>query len=230
MRVFQGSHQSACFKFPDFPRSFSLTFPDLMRRIWQVSHENLSEARKIFCTYKHIAFKNTSRNIWQNLVHLSQIKIPWLSLTLDKKYWNSLTFQKKIFFPDFPWWWEPWFFSQDPSQHAYFWASQQLPWGYFSIYIHNMNQYLSNLLAFACLGSNLTITSCSSSGAMWSIMGITVKKSGQWVTSRVTSSGMLPALRNGIIRCCERPTSALNGISYKEQKALLFLQTFLLKK
>ncbi len=29
------------------------------------------------------------------------------SVTLDKKYWNSLTLQKEIVFPDFPWWWEP---------------------------------------------------------------------------------------------------------------------------
>ena len=33
---------------------------------------------------------------------------PWLSLTPDKKYWNSLTFQKENIFPDFPWWWQPW--------------------------------------------------------------------------------------------------------------------------
>ncbi len=35
----------------------------------------------------------------------------WLSLTLDKKYWNSLTFPdfpEGNIFPWFPWWWQPW--------------------------------------------------------------------------------------------------------------------------
>ncbi len=40
--------------------------------------------------------KNKSSNQGQHLVHLSEIKIRWLSPTLDNKYWNSPTV------PDFP--------------------------------------------------------------------------------------------------------------------------------
>ncbi len=104
----QGSQRSAQFEFPDFPwhfSPFSLTFPDLMARIWQVSEvstENLSEARKNFVP-TNIGFYKIilSRNIWQNLVHLSQIKFP-NPRKKKKKNWNFLTFQKETFFPDFP--------------------------------------------------------------------------------------------------------------------------------
>ncbi len=65
----------------------SLTFPDLTARIEQVSQINFEPTIIGF-------YRNMSRNIWTNLVHLSQIKIPWLSLTLDKKI---------LKFPDFPW-------------------------------------------------------------------------------------------------------------------------------
>ena len=94
-----------------------------MARIWQVSHKNQSEAvctvckqlcRGLFKVKSLLSlplFKSPLQNVnkhgeqslgtlavpecVQNLVHLSQIKIPWLSLTLDKKYRNSLTFQKE---------------------------------------------------------------------------------------------------------------------------------------
>ncbi len=102
--------------FPDIFRSFSLTFPDLTARIWQVSQINPRQARKKFVPTNIRFYKNMSRNI-KNLVYLGQIKIPWLSLTLDKKYWNSLTFPdfpEGNVFPDFPWCWEPWELSARP--------------------------------------------------------------------------------------------------------------------
>ena len=61
------------------------------------------------------------------------------------------------------------------------------------------SSYLSNLRAFACSGLNFTMTSLSHPGSMRSVCGITVKKSGQCVTSNVTSSGIFPAFRSGIV-------------------------------
>ncbi len=107
----QGSHQSVRFKSPDFPWHFSVIFPDFpwphSTNLTSIENKSKRSGGKI-CTYIKGCYKNMPRNIWNNLVYLSQIKIPWLSLTLDKNYWNSLTFQKENIFPDFPWRWQPW--------------------------------------------------------------------------------------------------------------------------
>ncbi len=105
MSVSQGCHQSAWFEFPDF---FSALFPDfpwpydtdLMGIAW-----NPERARKNFAP--------TTTGFLQKICLEIKDKL-WVtsgrsfSLTLDKKYWNSLTFQKVKNFPDFPWWWQPW--------------------------------------------------------------------------------------------------------------------------
>ena len=49
-------------------------------------------------------------------------------------------------------------------------------------------------------------------------MGITVKKSGQCVTSSDTSKAMLPAFLNGIDCVCDCPTEARKFTSCVKQK------------
>ncbi len=48
---------------------------------------------------KHLICRKSDLNLGWNLVHFSQSKIPWLSLTLNKIPWLS----RRIFFPDSPW-------------------------------------------------------------------------------------------------------------------------------
>ncbi len=97
--------------FPDISRSFSLTSPDLAAWIWQVSHKHPSEVRKNFVPINTGFYKNLSRNTWQKIwftcARSKFPDFPWLSTKNIEIPWLSLTFLKKIFFPDFPWWWEP---------------------------------------------------------------------------------------------------------------------------
>ncbi len=44
-----------------------------------LGHKNPSEGKKNFVPTNIEFYTNMSRNVWQNLVHLSQFKIPWLS-------------------------------------------------------------------------------------------------------------------------------------------------------
>ena len=72
-------------------RSFSLTFPDLVIRIWQASHGNPSEARK---------------NFGHTNILLSKICLEIYDKISTKSDQNSLTFpdsrQDILKFPDFP--------------------------------------------------------------------------------------------------------------------------------
>ncbi len=95
--LLQGSQRSARFEFPDFSRSFSgFTVFQYSLTSWHESDKYRMKIRgkseEKFRTYKHIAFKNMPRNIWQKSVHL-------------KPHQNSLTFpdsQQKIL-KYFPW-------------------------------------------------------------------------------------------------------------------------------
>ncbi len=79
--------------FPDF---FGALFPDLTTQIWWVSRGIPSEARKSSAPATTGFLHKYALKSGTNFGLPQPDHFPWLSLTLDKKYWNSLTS------PDFP--------------------------------------------------------------------------------------------------------------------------------
>ncbi len=82
--------------FPDFP------WPNDTNLIGIACNAEWSEEK--ICTCNHWIVTKICLEIRDKLWVTSARSF---SLTLDKKYWNSLTFQKVKIFPDFPWWWQP---------------------------------------------------------------------------------------------------------------------------
>ena len=105
-------------------RKKSLTFPDCSMRLFSdfpltsryLFYFKMPNASRHKNPGKHLICGKMNLNQSWNLVHFSQSKIPWLSLTVNKIPWLS----RRIFsliLPVFPWCWEPWLEIEDLHQH-----------------------------------------------------------------------------------------------------------------
>ncbi len=103
----QGCHQSAQFKFPDFPWLFRCSFPWLSLTSWHRSDGYRVKSRAKRAKIWHLQplgfYKNMSRNQGQTLGHLSQIifpDFPWLSTKNIEIPWLSRRSKFSLIFPD----------------------------------------------------------------------------------------------------------------------------------